>query len=97
LHPERVSSLTLISAGVASANTSDQAQANERGELLATIFRYDPLYWAISKLFKRQLMELMGASPSVVAELTPEQRALVEQLIDGMNPVAPRAACKHQP
>jgi 2-hydroxy-6-oxonona-2,4-dienedioate hydrolase len=92
LHPERVSSLTLISCGVASSATQDQAQANQKGGMWVTIFKYDPLYWAITKLFKRQLMELMGANDAVIAGLTPEQRKLVEQIIDSMNPVSPRYA-----
>lgn len=92
LHPERVSSLTLISAGVASSATQDQAQANQKGNMLTTIYKYDPLYWAISKLFKKQFMELMGANETVIAGLTPEQRELVEHIIDDMNPVSPRAA-----
>ena len=57
-----------------------------------TIFKYDPLYWAITKLFKKQLMELMGANDAVIADLTPEQRELVDQTIDYMNPVSPRSA-----
>ena len=92
LHPERVSSLTLISAGVASSAAQGQAQANQKGEMLITIFKYDPLYWAITKLFRRQLMELMGANDAVIAGLTPEQRELVDQIIDYMNPVSPRSA-----
>jgi 2-hydroxy-6-oxonona-2,4-dienedioate hydrolase len=56
LHPERVSSLTLISAGVASSTEPNQVQANQKGDMLMTIFRHDPLYRAITKLFKRQLM-----------------------------------------
>jgi 2-hydroxy-6-oxonona-2,4-dienedioate hydrolase len=92
LHPERVSSLTLISCGVASSATQDQAQANQKGELWVTIFKHDPLYLAISKLFKRQLMELMGANDAVIAGLDPEQRKLGEQIIDSMNPVSPRYA-----
>jgi pimeloyl-ACP methyl ester carboxylesterase len=92
LHPERVSSLTLISCGIAASATADQAQANQKGEMLMTVFKYDPLYWAITKLFRRQLMQLMGANDAVIARLTPEQRALVDQIIDSMNPVAPRAA-----
>jgi len=87
LHPERVSSLTLISCGVASSVAQDQVQANQKGEMLMTIFKYDPLYWAITKLFKRQLMELMGANDAVIASLTPGQRELVDQVIDYMNPV----------
>ncbi|MBL8205240.1 MAG: alpha/beta hydrolase [Blastocatellia bacterium] len=92
LHPERVSSLTLISCGVASSSANEQAQANQKGERLMTIFKYDPLYWSISRLFRKQLMELMGANNAVIAGLTPEQRKLVDQVIDFMNPVAPRAA-----
>lgn len=92
LHPQRVSSLTLISCGVASSANQDQAQANRKGDMLMTIFRHDPLYWAITKLFRRQLMELMGANDAVIANLTSEQRKLVDQVIDYMNPVAPRSA-----
>jgi len=92
LYPERVSSLTLISCGVASSAAQDQVQANQKGDMLMTIFKYDPLYWAITKLFKRQLMELMGANDAVIASLTPGQRELVDQVIDYMNPVSLRSA-----
>jgi 2-hydroxy-6-oxonona-2,4-dienedioate hydrolase len=91
LYPERVSSLTLLSCGVASSATQDQVQANEKGEMLMTIFKYDPLYWAITKLFRKQLMELMGANDAVIASLTPGQRELVDQIIDYMNPVSLRS------
>jgi len=92
LHPERVSSLALISAGVASSNATDQAQANRQGEMLVTIYRYDPLYWTVTNLFKKQFMELMGVDDTVVAGLSPQQREMAEQIIDYMNPASPRAA-----
>lgn len=92
LHPGRVSSLTLISCGVASSATQDQAQANQKGKMLMTIFKYDLPYWAITKLFKKQFMGLMGANDAVIAGLTPQQRELVEKIIDYMNPVSLRAA-----
>jgi 2-hydroxy-6-oxonona-2,4-dienedioate hydrolase len=92
LHPERVSSLTLISCGVASSASPDQAQANQKGGMWVTIFKHDALYWAISKVFKKQLTELMGANDAVIASLTPGQRELVDQIIDYMNPVSPRYA-----
>jgi pimeloyl-ACP methyl ester carboxylesterase len=91
LYPERVSSLTLISAGVASSATEDQAEANQKGGMWTTITKYDPLYWGVAKLLRRQLMELMGASDAVIAGLTPEQRRLVDQVIDYMNPVSQRS------
>lgn len=92
LYPERVSSLTLISCGAASSTELEQADANEKGDTLTTIFQYDPLYWGISKLFKQSLMKLLGANDTVIASLAPEQRLLVDRLIDYMNPVAPRSA-----
>ncbi|MBX3619214.1 MAG: alpha/beta fold hydrolase [Rhizobacter sp.] len=92
LHPERVSSLTLISAGVASSGDPRQAEANRKGGLLKTVFRHDALYWVIARGFRRQLMALMGADAQVVAALTPAQRTLVDRVIDFMHPVSLRSA-----
>lgn len=92
LYPERISSLTLLSCGVASSADPNQASANRKGSALTTIFRYDPLYWGVSTLMRAQLMRLMGASDEVDGALTPGQRDLVDQVIDDMNPVAPRSA-----
>jgi 2-hydroxy-6-oxonona-2,4-dienedioate hydrolase len=92
LHPERVASLTLISCGVAASSTQDQVQADKKGEMLTTIFKYDLPYWAITKLFKKQLKRLIGANDAVIVGLTPEQRELVDRFINYMNPVSLRAA-----
>lgn len=92
LYPERVSSLTLISCGAASSNARDQAEADKKGNMWVTIFKHDSLYWAITKLFKGKLMELMGASDEVIGSLSDEQKKLATQVIDYMNPVSPRFA-----
>ena len=92
LHPERVSSLTLISCGVAASQAEDQAEANEKGDRLVTIFEHDILYWIAARFFKKQLMGLIGASDEVVAGLTEDQQRLFERFIDEMNPVSLRAA-----
>lgn len=92
LHPERVSSLTLISCGVASSEGVDQMQANQKGDMLMTIYRHDPLYWGITKLFRKQFMELMGANDAVIADLDSDQMKLVGEIIDYMNPVSLRSA-----
>ncbi len=92
LYPERVCSLTLLSAGVAPVSTAEQAGANQRGSALTTIFKHDWLYWIASTLFKKQLMGLMGATHAVIAGLTPEQRPLVARVIDEMNPASLRTA-----
>lgn len=92
LHPDRVSSLTLISAGVASSSDAPQAQANQQGKALTAIFQRDFLYWAMTTALRGRFLQLMGVSPSVISRLTPEQRVLADQVIDFMNPVSRRAA-----
>ncbi len=91
LHPERVSSLTLISCGIAAPSTQDQAQANQQGGTLVSIFKYDLPYWLITKLFRKQFLGLMGANDAVIADLTPQQRAMAERFVDYMNPVSLRS------
>ncbi len=91
LHPERVSSLTLISTGVATSSSPDQQGADRRGDALATVFNHDWLYWALTTLFRKQLMGLMGAPSSILAELPPAQEALATRFVDEMNPVSLRS------
>ncbi|MGE0100766.1 MAG: alpha/beta fold hydrolase [Blastocatellales bacterium] len=91
LHPERATSLTLLSCGVASSSAQDQEEANRKGTALMTIFRYDLLYWSISRLFRGRLLDLMGVDERVISGLTPRQRALADQVIDFMNPVSLRS------
>jgi 2-hydroxy-6-oxonona-2,4-dienedioate hydrolase len=92
LYPGRVSSLTLLSCGVAASADPAQAKANKKGKLLKLIYQYDWLYWLISKMFRRQFLALIGASPTVVARLASQPRNDIDRLIDYMNPVAPRSA-----
>lgn len=92
LHPQRVSSLTLISAGVASADDAAQQQANRQGDALAWIFQRDWRYWLLTTLGRPAFLSLMGVGAEVRAGLDAGQQALARRLIDGMNPVSPRAA-----
>lgn len=92
LYPERVSSLTLVSCGVASSSDAIQAEANRKGKVLTAIFKFEVLYWIVRKFLRKRLIRLMGANDSVIASLTIAQRTLVNRLIDYMTPVAPRYA-----
>ncbi len=92
LYPERVTSLTLVSAGVVTRSTGDQVEANSTGNTLATIFRYDWLYWSMTRLFKKQFMGLMGANQAVIAKLDLAQQEVVDRVIEEMNPVSLRSA-----
>jgi 2-hydroxy-6-oxonona-2,4-dienedioate hydrolase len=92
LYPERVSSLACLSCGVVASTSADQEEANQKGDLLRTVFARDYTYWLISKYFKRPLMGVLGASEAVVDGLMPEERSLIERVIVYMNPAAPRSA-----
>jgi len=92
LHPERVTSLTLISAGVAESTAEAQQQASAQGDALAWIYQRDYRYWAITTAFRRRFLGIMGASGDVIDRLTAAQRRLADAVIDCMNPVSLRAA-----
>lgn len=92
LHPDCVSSLTLISAGVASSTDANQSEANQKGDALTAIFQRDYRYWAVTTAFRSWFLELMGVTDAVIAGLTPEQQELADQVIDFMNPVSLRSA-----
>jgi pimeloyl-ACP methyl ester carboxylesterase len=92
LYPDRVSSLTLLSAGVTPVATDSQMQADWKGRMLVRMFANDFVFWATIKLFKPQFMRLMGADGAVVAGLAPEQRQWAERFIDRMQPVSLRSA-----
>jgi 2-hydroxy-6-oxonona-2,4-dienedioate hydrolase len=92
LYPERVSSLSCLSCGVAASNAPEQDRANRKGNLLKAVFSSDLPYWTASKLFRRQFMGVMGADPVVVANLTADQRQAVDHMITYMNPASLRSA-----
>ncbi|MDF0673151.1 MAG: alpha/beta hydrolase [Nitrospira sp.] len=91
-YPERVSSLTLVSCGVATPLDANQAEANQKGDALTTIFKFEIFYWVVRKFLRKWLMRLMGVSDRVIENLTAEQRTLVNQVIDYMAPVFHRYA-----
>ena len=57
LHPDRVTSLTLISAGVASSTDATQAEASQRGDALTAVFQRDYRYWAVTTAFRTRFLE----------------------------------------
>jgi len=87
-----VSSLALISCGGARIPLEESGQARRQGSTLTWIFQGDFLYWAISRLFERQFLTLMGVPRAVAAGLSPEQRGAIWHFIDEMNPVSLRQA-----
>jgi pimeloyl-ACP methyl ester carboxylesterase len=90
LYPERVSSLTLVSCGGARSAVEVSKRARRLGNVLNWLFQSDFPYWAVSRLFKRQFLTLMGVPKAVTASLSPAQREALGKFIDSMNPVSLR-------
>lgn len=90
LHPERVSSLTLVSAGVTRVIDEAQDAADWKGRALVRLYSWDFPYWAFTQLFERQFLGIMGADSDVARALTAEQRDWVQRLIESMRPVSLR-------
>lgn len=90
LYPERISSLTLISAGA--KNVSEQAgkQGEKQGKMISNLMQRDFTYWTSVKLFKKQFMQLMGANKEVIASLSSRQTDFMDEFIEYMNPAAIR-------
>ena len=83
LHPERVSSLTLISCGVAAASSDEQAKADRKGRMLVHIFKSDFSLWLMTRLFRGSLLRLMGAHG---------EDLWLDRVIDAMHPASLRTA-----
>ncbi len=92
MYPERIASLTMVSCGVASSRADGQTQADKKGDLLVAIYKRDLFYWGLTRFFRKQFIGLMGANLEVFNALSPEQRDLVDQVIDYMNPSSLRSA-----
>jgi 2-hydroxy-6-oxonona-2,4-dienedioate hydrolase len=90
LHPERVSSLTLVSCSGARIPAEESKQAQGLGDVLNWLFQRDFPYWVVGRLFKWPLLALMGVPRSVTSGLSPAQREVLGRFIEGMNPVSLR-------
>jgi len=90
LFPDRLTSLSLVSAGVTRVTDEVQDDADWKGRALVHLFSRDFPYWAFTKLFERQFLGIMGANADIVRALSSEQRNWVARLIDSMRPVSLR-------
>lgn len=91
LYPQRVSSLTLISCGVAPSSSDEQARADRRGAALARIFRSDPGFWLATRLFRKSLLRLMGVHPADVLTHGFRELQWIDRVLASMHPASLRA------
>lgn len=91
LYPQRVSSLTLISCGVAPSSSDEQARAHRRGAALATIFRSDPGFWLATRLFRKSLLRLMGIHAADVLTHGFRELQWIDRVLAAMHPASLRS------
>jgi 2-hydroxy-6-oxonona-2,4-dienedioate hydrolase len=90
-YPERITSLTLVSAGVTRVGDPEQVDADWKGRMLVRLFTHDFPYWAVTTLFEGRFIELMGADREVVRRLSPEEGLWVRRLMESMRPASLRS------
>ncbi|HEX6095951.1 MAG TPA: alpha/beta hydrolase [Thermoanaerobaculia bacterium] len=91
LYPQRVSSLTLISCGVAPSSSDEQARAHRRGAALATIFRSDAGFWLATRLFRKSLLRLMGIDSADVLTHGFRELQWIDRVLAAMHPASLRS------
>lgn len=91
LYPQRVSSLTLISCGVAPSSSDEQARADRKGAALARIFRSDARFWLAARLFRTSLLRLMGVQAADVLTHGFRELQWIDRVLAAMHPASLRS------
>lgn len=91
LYPHRVSSLTLISCGVAPSSSDEQARADRKGAALARIFRSDARFWLAARLFRTSLLRLMGVHAADVLTHGFRELQWIDRVLAAMHPASLRS------
>lgn len=90
-YPQRVSSLTLLSCGVAPSSSEEQVAADRRGKALARICRSDLAFWLTTRLFRKSLRRLMGIAPADVLTHGVDELQWIDRVVAEMQPASLRA------
>lgn len=91
LYPHRVSSLTLISCGVAPSSSDEQKRADRRGAALARIFRSDAGFWLATRLFRKSLLRLMGINAADALTQGFRELQWIDRVLAAMHPASLRS------
>jgi len=91
LYPQRVSSLTLISCGVAPSTSEEQARADRKGAALVRICRSDFSCWLATRLFRKPLLRLMGVHAADVLTHGFQELQWIDRVLAAMHPASLRA------
>jgi len=87
-YPERVKKLILLSA------VSMPPNINDKDPFFIKIVQYiqqsDYIYWAFTRVFKKQMLSLLGIPADNYEKFTDEQKELADEMLDVMHPMSLR-------
>jgi pimeloyl-ACP methyl ester carboxylesterase len=86
-HPDRISGLIMVAAKSHTPPRDNAVQSFA----FSTLFRSDYLYWAVTTLFERQLLSLLGMPSDVQEALDPEQIDAATEYLRIMHPISIRS------
>lgn len=86
--PERVDKLVLISAVSMPPNLKDKDPFFIK--IIQTIQKSDFVYWVFTKVFKTQILSMVGIPAEDYDKFSPGQKALANELLDVMHPMSLR-------
>ncbi|KAL0245324.1 hypothetical protein GEMRC1_009403 [Eukaryota sp. GEM-RC1] len=85
-YPNRTMALVLVSA--VSLYMGDEIPMSTK--VLNTIQKSDFAYWLVLKVFRVQLLQMMGISPDTYNELGPQEKSFTDEMLECMHPMSPR-------
>ena len=89
-YPERTSALALLSSAPYTPVTVAQHELPMPIWVYQALFSSDFPYWVLQQVARSSLEPLFDVTPALSAELTPPERALVDSMVDGFQPVTRR-------
>jgi pimeloyl-ACP methyl ester carboxylesterase len=89
-YPERTSALALLSSAPYTPVTVAQHELPVPIWVYQALFGSDFPYWMLQRAARPSLEQLFDVTPTLRAELTPPERALVDSMVDGFQPVTQR-------
>jgi pimeloyl-ACP methyl ester carboxylesterase len=87
-YPQSVDKLILLSAVSMAPNTNDKPPIYIK--IIQQIQKSDYAYWLFTKIFKTQMLSLLGIPSDDYKKFTPEQKNLAQEMLDVMHPMSLR-------
>jgi pimeloyl-ACP methyl ester carboxylesterase len=91
-YPERAVALVLLSSAPHTPLTATDAKTPVPMWVYYALFSSDFPYWIMTKVARRQLEAIYDVTPALRANMTPQERVFVDEMIDNFEPASWRVA-----